>query len=174
MSDYNRTNTQQLTRILEPHVKAAGLYLDDVRLTRAGKHSVLLITVDLEYGPGGVDSADLESVTRAISAVLDAEDPIPGAYTLEVSTPGAERNVSTEREFSRVIGHLVQFTLNTGEQFLARVEKVTTNELKVWTVVKSGKRDVPGVHRTIEMTTISKARSVVELTKVDFESEEDA
>ena len=76
---------------------------------------------ELEYSPGrgngflrlyidaaaGITLDDCERVSRAVSEVLDAEDPIPGQYTLEVSSPGLERPLRTAEHFARFVGEVV-------------------------------------------------------------------
>jgi len=76
---------------------------------------------ELEYSPGrgngflrlyidaaaGITLDDCERVSRAVSEVLDAEDPIPGQYTLEVSSPGLERPLRTAQHFARFVGETV-------------------------------------------------------------------
>jgi ribosome maturation factor RimP len=85
---------------LQPVMGAAGLELVDVEL-RTG---VLLVTVDR---PGGVDLDALTEANRAASAVLDELDPIPGRYSLEVSSPGVERTLRTPDHYSRAVGETV-------------------------------------------------------------------
>ncbi len=89
-----------LFSLLEPPVVACGLELVDVE-HRAG---VLLVTVDR---PGGVDLDALTAANRAVSSVLDEHDPIPGRYSLEVSSPGVERALRTPAHFARAIGETV-------------------------------------------------------------------
>ena len=90
----------ELFAALEPVVSAADLELVDVEL-RAG---VLLVTVDRV---GGVDLEALTDANRAVSSVLDELDPIPGRYTLEVSSPGVERTLRTPAHFIKAIGETV-------------------------------------------------------------------
>jgi ribosome maturation factor RimP len=90
----------ELFAALEPVVSAADLELVDVEL-RAG---VLLVTVDRA---GGVDLEALTDANRAVSSVLDELDPIPGRYTLEVSSPGVERTLRTPAHFIKAIGETV-------------------------------------------------------------------
>jgi ribosome maturation factor RimP len=85
---------------LEPVVTAADLELVDVEL-RSG---VLLVTVDRS---GGVDLEALTDANRAVSTVLDELDPIPGRYTLEVSSPGVERTLRTPAHFVKAVGETV-------------------------------------------------------------------
>jgi ribosome maturation factor RimP len=90
----------ELMAELEPVVAAADLELVDVEL-RSG---VLVVTVDR---PGGVDLEALTDANRAVSAVLDRLDPIPGRYTLEVSSPGVERRLRTPAHFAKAVGETV-------------------------------------------------------------------
>lgn len=91
---------EDLFPLLQPVVTAADLELVDVEL----KSGILLVTVDR---PGGVDLDALAEANRAVSSVLDERDPIPGRYTLEVSSPGVERTLRTPAHFTRAIGETV-------------------------------------------------------------------
>jgi ribosome maturation factor RimP len=89
-----------LTALLQPVLEGVGLELVDAEF-RSG---VLLVTVDR---PGGIDLDGLTEANRAVSRVLDQEDPIPSRYTLEVSSPGVERRLRTPAHFSRAIGETI-------------------------------------------------------------------
>jgi ribosome maturation factor RimP len=91
---------EELVAHLQPVLAAADLELVDVEL-RSG---VLLVTVDRD---GGVDLEALTDANRAVSSVLDELDPIPGRYTLEVSSPGVERNLRTPAHFAKAVGETV-------------------------------------------------------------------
>ena len=55
-----------------------------------------------------MDVEDCATLSRALSAVLDVEDPIPGAYTLEVSSPGIDRPLTREKDYVRWAGHVAR------------------------------------------------------------------
>jgi len=95
---------RSLTDLLAPVVADAGLHLEGVETTRAGRYSVVRVLVDLADGPGDLDIDALGPVTAAVSQALDEADPVKGQYTLEVSTPGAERELTTLRHFRRAGG----------------------------------------------------------------------
>lgn len=152
----NEKKNADLAALLAPVVEEAGLYLEDVRLVSAGKHTSCRVTVDLPSGPGGVDSTQLADVSRAISATLDESDPISSAYTLEVSTPGADRKLTEPRHFSRATGRLVAITLNDGDKVTGRVAQTTDTGV----VLDSSDDEV-------EFDHIKKAHVVVELKKMD-------
>ncbi|WP_159626270.1 MULTISPECIES: ribosome maturation factor RimP [unclassified Actinomyces] len=109
------TLASRLTDLLGPVVEAEGLFLEGVQTTRAGKHSVVRVIVDLPDGPGDLDLDRIGEVTAAVSAALDDADPVKGQYTLEVSTPGAERELRTPRHFRRAVGHSATVTTGGGE-----------------------------------------------------------
>jgi ribosome maturation factor RimP len=91
---------QDLFAMLQPVVADAGLELVDVEL----KSGVLQVTVDRE---GGVDLEALTDANRACSTLLDETDPIPGRYSLEVSSPGIERVLRTPAHFAKAAGATV-------------------------------------------------------------------
>jgi len=91
---------QDLFALLQPVVTGAGLELVDVEM----KSGVLQVTVDRE---GGVDLEALTDANRAVSTLLDEVDPIPGRYSLEVSSPGIERPLRTPAHFAKAVGSTV-------------------------------------------------------------------
>jgi len=80
-------------------------------LPRQKSGQLLRVYVEAE---GGVDLSACEAVSRQMSAVLDVEDPIHGEYTLEVSSPGMDRPLFTEVQFSRQVGSEVRVKLHAG------------------------------------------------------------
>jgi ribosome maturation factor RimP len=97
---------RKLAGLIEPAVAAAGLDLESVRMTVAGKRRLLRIVVDGDHGVSLDAAAD---VSRDISAVLDAGNvlgEIP--YTLEVSSPGVDRPLTEPRHWRRARGRLVK------------------------------------------------------------------
>jgi ribosome maturation factor RimP len=63
--------------------------------------------------PEGVDLSDCEVVSKQLSALLDVEDPVPGHYVLEVSSPGLDRKLTKPEHFQRYVGHDVRIKLRT-------------------------------------------------------------
>ena len=87
---------------VEPVVEAAGLFLEQCEFTGQGGNRMLRVLVDL---PDGTDSLSLDrvaEVARQVSDALDRDDPVPGPpYELEVSSPGATRDLETPRHWRR-------------------------------------------------------------------------
>jgi len=84
-----------------------GFELVDVEMKRTGGSQLVRLFVDR---PGGIGLDDLQSVSEEVSAILDAEDPIAGAYTLEVSSPGLDRPLKNESDFRRFAGRLAKLS----------------------------------------------------------------
>lgn len=88
---------------LAPIVASLDLTLYDVTLTGGDRPTLTVLVAR----PGGVDLDTLETATRTVSAALDASDPVPGRYLLEVSSPGLERPLRTMEHFAGAIGEMV-------------------------------------------------------------------
>ena len=84
--------------IIEPVVSGLGFELVGVEYLPQGRHSLLRVYVDHAEGITVEHCAD---VSRQLSAVLDVEDPLPGEYTLEVSSPGLNRALFELADFER-------------------------------------------------------------------------
>ena len=84
-----------------------GLELVDVEIKRQKDGQFVRLFVDKE---GGIGLDELEAVSHEVSAILDAEDPIRSAYTLEVSSPGLDRPLKDEKDFRRFIGKLAKIS----------------------------------------------------------------
>lgn len=123
--------TQQADAVREvvgPVVEAAGLHLEEVTVTQAGGKSVVRITVDLpEDAVGSLDSDALGEVARAISAALDEDDVVAGAYTLETSTPGTSRPLTELRHFKRARTRLVTLKMMDGSRAEGRLTDVLSD-----------------------------------------------
>ncbi|MGI6632563.1 MAG: ribosome maturation factor RimP [Bacillota bacterium] len=99
---------EKLFSDFEPLVKAAGVELLDVEMLSENKMTVLRATI---YSPDGITLDDCAAVQRILSDRLDETDPIPGSYSLEVSSPGLERTLRRPKEFVIYKGELCQVNL---------------------------------------------------------------
>lgn len=84
-------------RLAEPEVQALGLSLWDVRFVKEGASWYLRYVIDKD---GGADLNDCVALSRRLNPLLDEADPIPGPYSLEVSTPGVERELTRPEHFA--------------------------------------------------------------------------
>ncbi|MDN6566880.1 MAG: ribosome maturation factor RimP, partial [Actinomyces sp.] len=92
---------------------------------------VVRVVVDVTGEEGEVDSATLAAVSRAVSKAMDAADPIDGEYLLEVSTPGAERELTRPRHWRRALGHQVHIKLREGDALTGRLVEVGEGSVTV-------------------------------------------
>ncbi len=108
----NEALEQQISSLVEPITRSRGLELVNVEYLKEGTHWYLRLYIDKD---GGVDMDDCSGVSHAVSELLDLNNPIPQAYMLEVSSPGLERPLKKEEDFSRFQGSLV--TVHTKASF---------------------------------------------------------
>ena len=98
----------RIADVIGPVIAAAGMDLESVRVSAAGRRRLLRVVVDSDRG---VSLDDAAAISRKLSAALDAA-PVMGdfPYTLEVSSPGVDRPLTDPRHWRRAVGRLVQVT----------------------------------------------------------------
>ena len=102
-------NLENLRALLEPSVEALGYELLHLEFSGSGG-SILRLYID---APGGIEVDDCATVSRQVSLVLDVEDPVKNAYTLEVSSPGLDRPLVKPEHFQRFEGELARIVMHT-------------------------------------------------------------
>lgn len=96
------SSSAQIEKLIAPSLKDMGYDVIQIQISGSDQPS-LMITIDrLDEETVNVD--DCANVSRAVSAILDVEDPIEAAYTLEVSSPGIDRQLTRPRDFERFAG----------------------------------------------------------------------
>jgi ribosome maturation factor RimP len=100
--------TDIVEQLAQPIVAAAGLELVEVEYKKEGGTWYLRVFVDK---PEGVDIDDCSRVSEQLSERLDEVDPIPNAYILEVSSPGAERPLKKPADYQRAVGRYIRVKL---------------------------------------------------------------
>jgi ribosome maturation factor RimP len=145
--------TTDLTGALSPVVEGHGLELVDVEL----QGSQLTVFVDRE---GGVGLDDLGDVTKEVSATLDQIDPLPGRYTLTVSSPGLERRLRTPAHFARAVGETITVRLDAGTADVRRLTGTLASADETGCTLTGA--DVPGGEERISYDQIERARTVFE------------
>jgi ribosome maturation factor RimP len=133
-------------RLVEPLLAARGLELFDVEL-RSG---ILRISVDKDTG---LDLDAISEASEVISDALDNEDPIPGKYTLEVSSPGLERPLRTPAHFCRFVGTTVS----------VRTQPEVEGERRIQGTLEAADDDgITVAGRRLTYSEIERARTVFE------------
>ncbi|MFG2529805.1 ribosome maturation factor RimP [Streptomyces sp. NPDC048516] len=154
------TQSERLRGLLEPLVAARDLDLEEIEVTPAGKRRVLRIVVDSDEG---VQLDECAELSREASQVLDDSDVMGGApYTLEVTSPGADRPLTELRHYRRAVGRLIKAQLHEGGELVARITAVDDSGLDL---------EVPGVKgrkpttRRVSFDEIAKARVELEFNR---------
>ena len=98
---------ERLIALLEPAVAALGFEITDLD-AHTGRRGLLRVFIDREPG---VTLADCEKVSEQLGAFLDVEDPLPGSYVLEVSSPGLDRRLRKREHFERFAGERARIEL---------------------------------------------------------------
>jgi ribosome maturation factor RimP len=93
----------------EPVLVETGYELVEVEFVPGKGGGTLRFYID---GPNGIDVEDCAKASHALSELLDAEDPIEGEYSLEVSSPGLDRVLRTPEHFARFVEHRVKVELH--------------------------------------------------------------
>jgi ribosome maturation factor RimP len=145
---------EQIRSVVEPTVTDAGLDLDDLVVTPAGKRRLVRVVVDRD---GGVTLDACAEVSREISRVLDETDAMgSAAYTLEVSSRGVSRPLTLPRHWRRSTGRLVAVTLADGTGLRGRVSDTDEDAATL---------DIDGVAHVVRYDDVAKAVVQVEMTR---------
>ena len=149
------TEIDRVQAIVDPI--ASDLHVDVYDIERRG--GTIRITLDSPAGSErGINMDELALATRLISRQMDEVDPIPGHYTLEVTSPGLERQLRTAAHFQREIGKNVTVRLADPSADPRRVDGqlVSADEHTATLLLDNGEE------RSIDITAIDKARTVFE------------
>jgi ribosome maturation factor RimP len=99
---------EQIEKLVEPAVQAMGYELAELECRIGRGRGLLRLFIDNQQG---ITLDDCEQVSRQVAAMLDVEDPIPGDYDLEVSSPGLDRKLVKPEHFDRFAGCEVKVRL---------------------------------------------------------------
>lgn len=123
---------ERVRRLIEETVQSQGYELVEAELKGSGKNSILRIFIDR---PSGISHRDCELVSEQVGTVLDVEDLIPSSYTLEVSSPGLDRKLVKESDYTRFDGKLARvqtrIPLNQQKVFRGRLNGVHDGKVRL-------------------------------------------
>ena len=146
---------QRVRELVEPIASDLDLDLYDVE-QRGG---TVRVTIDTPAGSdGGVDMDQLALATRLISREMDHQDPMPGRYTLEVTSPGVERMLRTPAHFRREVGKTINVRLADTDADDRRLEGVLVAADDTTATIRSGDDEL--TQRVIAIDDIDRARTV--------------
>lgn len=144
--------SEKLTRLLQPLVEDLGYEFVGLEHQSNPKNPVVVIYID---SPDGIAIEDCETVSREVAALLDVEDPIPGQYNLEVSSPGLDRPLFTAAQFAQFAGEQAAVTVfapvDGRRKFKGTILEAGEDTVTV---------DQDGTAVTLDMSNLVKARLV--------------
>ena len=145
---------EKLIDLLEPTIESMGYELVELECRPSANNGLVRLYIDK---PDGVGLEDCEKVSHQVSGVLDVEDPMPGFYSLEVSSPGLDRPLRKIGHFEQALGKRVKLELETpiDKRWRFNGTLVAVEDGKV-TV------EVDGEPVTLEIVALKRARIVPE------------
>lgn len=155
LSSVVETVTDLVTPILQHH----DFYLYDLEFVKEGKSWYLRVYIDKD---GGITIEDCATVSDELSEALDSAepDPIPQAYFLEVSSPGAERPLKKEADYQRALDHYIHVSLyqqiNGQKVYEGTLTKLSDKEITLDYLDKTRHRQI-----TIDRQKIAQARLAI-------------
>ena len=145
----------ELANLIEPTIEQLGYELSDLELKLGGRDGIVRVFIDK---PDGVDLSDCEIVSRQVSAILDVEDPLPGNYRLEVSSPGLDRKLTKPAHFQRFTGETIRvklrFPVAGRRNFRGTLRSADDEKIEV---------EVDGEPHSLQIATIESARLIPSL-----------
>ena len=147
--------TQSVIELIEPGLLAKGIELVDVEFKKEGKNWVLRVFIDKE---GGVTLEDCQKISRLAGDLIEVEEVIEPAYTMEVSSPGLNRVLKKEKDFIRFSGKKIgvqcHAPLNGRKKFTGILKDFKNQSIHL---------EVDGQLQTISINRVAKANLVIEI-----------
>lgn len=149
---------KEVIELLDGEFARAGYEIEDVVVDPAARPPRITVVAD---GDDGLDLDSIAELSRTASTLLDEVDARSAPYVLEVTSPGVDRPLTTEKHFRRARGRKVDLTLSDGTQLSGRVGEIHDGVLRL--VVRAGRQASFSV-RELPLEGISKAVVQVEFS----------
>jgi len=146
---------EALMRLLEPPIEALGFEVVDIEFAQAGRGGVVRIYIDrgAHEAELNITVDDCAAVSHAVSRLLEADDPIKGHYTLEVSSPGFDRILRKRAHFERFVGARIfaelKLPIEGRRRFVGLLKSIAGDSIVV---------EVDGQAHSLPLERIQKAR----------------
>ena len=148
---HNDPLVQEITALIDPFIIDLGYELVEVQFGREQHGQVLRIVI---FRPSGVNVDDCARVSREAAHLLEVEDLIKQAYNLEVSSPGLDWSLTSERDFARYRGKKVKIVLlDSPEPLIGLIGEVGDGRVLI---------EVEGEGQAVSLDLIKKAKLVIE------------
>lgn len=144
---------EQLKQLVESNLPSPEHFLVDIVIKGNDQQQKVIVLLD---GDQGVNIDDCARLSRALSAVLEENDPFPGKYTLEVSSAGLDHPLSLKRQYFSRVGKILDLRLANGEEVSGKLITVAEDEIIIDKITKVKKREITEVTK-VPLTDIEKA-----------------
>ena len=149
---------KEVIELLDGEFARAGYEIEDVIVERAARPPRITVVAD---GDDGLDLESIAQLSRTASTLLDEVDARSAPYVLEVTSPGVDRPLTTEKHYRRARGRKVELTLSDGTEVTGRIGETRDGVVRL--VVRAGHRADFSV-REVPLNDISKAVVQVEFS----------
>ncbi len=150
----SKKTTEIIREIVEPVIENMNIDLIEVEFVKEGSKKFLRLYIDKQ---GGITLDDCENVSKTVSPLIDEADPIKEAYIFEVSSPGLDRPLKTEKDFIRYKGELVEVGLYSPIDGKKNFEGFLENKENDLLTIKTEKGNI----LNFDMKTVSKVNRTV-------------
>ncbi len=148
----------QIVSLVEAQLEGTDYFLVDVLVSGPKKVSKIAVLVD---GDNGISIDACVEISRALGAELEQMDLIPGAYTLEVSSPGLDQPLKFSRQYLRNVGRNIRLHLLNGTEKTGKLESVTGSGIILHQAIKGKKKEAEVPQLAIPFSDIDKAYVLV-------------
>jgi ribosome maturation factor RimP len=152
---------KQVTELLDGEFARAGFEIEDVVIHASARPPRITVVAD---GDVALDLDTIAALSRSASGLLDEGSGVDGHYVLEVTSPGVDRPLTTEKHFRRARGRKAEVTLTDGSAVTVRLGDVIDGHVRL---VVCGSRDVKAAVRQIPLDDIASAVVQVEFARPD-------
>ncbi|MGZ8776492.1 MAG: ribosome maturation factor RimP [Mycobacterium sp.] len=149
---------KQVVELLDDEFARAGYEIEDVIIDAAARPPRITVVAD---GDNGLDLDSAAALSRSASELLDRVDDKAAPYVLEVTSPGVDRPLTTEKHFRRARGRKVELTLSDGTQLTGRLGETSGGAVRLVVRERSG-ADLSV--RELPMDSVTKAVVQVEFS----------
>ena len=138
-----------VSNLLSPVLESEGIEFVDLECEGTGRQQTVRLLI---HKPGGVTARDCQHISKVVRPILDIHKLIPGAFNLEVASPGVDRPLTTEADFRRNIGRKIQIEVTTPTEQPSQLIGILKN-VKAGKILLKGKTTIQ-----VEISTITKAQ----------------
>ncbi|MDX1628034.1 MAG: ribosome maturation factor RimP [Fulvivirga sp.] len=148
----------QVHKIAQDQLADDSHFIVDVTVSKSKGPKKVAVLLD---GDQGVTIDDCANLSRSVSAQLEAEDLIDGAYTLEVSSPGVDFPLQSERQYKKNVGRQLKVTLEEGKPVKGRLESYNDTHITLTQEKGKGKKKET---KTVEIPLENIKKTIVQIS----------